>query len=464
MQQKLKSLYRNGEAQSAKLHSKKYGLVSEHTSLIVLEDVADYVKYRIQPPSSLQAAYAEQLEKELQWEKKTKKDRLEAVCMSFKENYAHWKDAPDRRDMPLEKYRKMVQKAPDTMAAGMELMEEVEEVAIEEQEMDTGHEALAEHKKRVQKKEDPIAKAPKIRIQAWTSNASYMQELDGLGKDQLYAAYLKHKTKYKDQPGFYFDMGNYMMQQGQKEQAFTIWSNMIEQDSNHNEYKRSLAKTLMQYGYADYAVSLLEDMLQSRAFEPQTYYDMGLAYLADKQYQKALDSWFHILEFPWDSEVILRFPWIENIVLADINALITAHRKELDIRHIPPCLQAPMPVDIRIVIDWNTDNTDIDLWVTDPLEETCSYRNRHSYLGGFLSNDITQGYGPEAFWLKHAPKGTYSIRVHLYANHQQKLMGNTSVRAMVYTHFGSKKQQMQYLSLQLNTKEKGDYLVGDIVF
>ena len=30
-----------------------------------------------------------------------------------------------------------------------------------------------------------------------------------------------------------------------------------------------------------------------------------------------------------------------------------------------------MPVDLRIVMNWNMNNTDIDLWVTDPNEEKC---------------------------------------------------------------------------------------------
>ena len=62
-----------------------------------------------------------------------------------------------------------------------------------------------------------------------------------------------------------------------------------------------------------------------------------------------------------------------------------------------------------MVLTWDADNTDIDLWVTDPNGEKAFYGNRLTYQGGRMSLDFTGGYGPEEFSLKHAKPGKYKV-------------------------------------------------------
>ncbi|WP_081979199.1 VIT domain-containing protein [Lacinutrix jangbogonensis] len=58
-QQKLNILQQKSEENKDQIitHSKKYNVISNHTSLIVLETVWDYVKYKITPPKELLAEY-----------------------------------------------------------------------------------------------------------------------------------------------------------------------------------------------------------------------------------------------------------------------------------------------------------------------------------------------------------------------------------------------------------------------
>ena len=42
--------------------------------------------------------------------------------------------------------------------------------------------------------------------------------------------------------------------------------------------------------------------------------------------------------------------------------------------------------------NWNKDNTDIDLWVTDPNGEKCMYNHKSTEIGGRLSDDFTGGF------------------------------------------------------------------------
>ena len=87
--------------------------------------------------------------------------------------------------------------------------------------------------------------------------------------------------------------------------------------------------------------------------------------------------------------------------------------------------------DLRIVMTWDTDNTDIDLHVTEPTGETCVYNHNRTTIGGALSKDFTQGYGPEEYMLRKLMPGQYKIQAHFYGSRDQKLIGPTTVQATV---------------------------------
>jgi len=71
---------------------------------------------------------------------------------------------------------------------------------------------------------------------------------------------------------------------------------------------------------------------------------------------------------------------------------------------------------LQIGLSWNTDETDVDLWVTDPMGERIYYSNPNSASGGYLDRDDTDGFGPEnIYWVDDIPDGTYLIQVHYYS-------------------------------------------------
>jgi len=72
--------------------------------------------------------------------------------------------------------------------------------------------------------------------------------------------------------------------------------------------------------------------------------------------------------------------------------------------------------DVQITLRW-ADDSDLDLWVTDPSSETISFNNPSSTSGGLLDIDDTDGYGPEnIFWPQNeAPIGEYLVQLHHFS-------------------------------------------------
>jgi hypothetical protein len=120
-----------------------------------------------------------------------------------------------------------------------------------------------------------------------------------------------------------------------------------------------------------------------------------------------------------------------------------------------------LPMKLRIVMSWDADETDIDLHVLEPNGEECFYRNRRTAEGGFVSEDVTTGYGPEECLKKELESGTYKVLSNYFASHQTKLTGATTVTATVYTDWGTAQEKRQILTLRLE-KPKNKHLIGEV--
>ncbi len=155
---------------------------------------------------------------------------------------------------------------------------------------------------------------------------------------------------------------------------------------------------------------------------------------------------------------------IEEVILAEINNMINLHGAKLNTSRIDKKVILNFPVDVRVVMNWNKKDTDIDLWVTDPNGEKCFYSNKRTKAGGRISNDITQGYGPEQFMIKKAIKGKYKIEVNYYGDRQLSISGPTTVMAEIYTHYGSGSQERKVITLQLSGEQKDGVFIGEFNF
>ena len=182
------------------------------------------------------------------------------------------------------------------------------------------------------------------------------------------------------------------------------------------------------------AINIFIEIKNLRPEEPQSYRDLAMAYCANlrfvvsvsKQYQKALDMYVYILDNKWE-----RFEEIKDVVFNELNRLIALHSKDLDLSKVNKDYINAMPLDVRITIDWSSNENDIDLWVIDPNGEKCYYKNKQTKMGGKITKDFTRGYGPEEFTLKTAKRGFYSIYVNYYSESRQTITGPVTVYATI---------------------------------
>ena len=197
-----------------------------------------------------------------------------------------------------------------------------------------------------------------------------------------------------------------------------------------------------------------------RPEEPQSYRDLALVLIARAEaggesariradYERAIDLLSEVVMRHWD-----RFEEIEVIALVEINRILPAAH-ELGITDIPldKRLIKPIDCDMRITMTWDADNTDVDLHVVEPSGEEAYYSHNRTTIGGRVSRDFTQGYGPEEYTLRKAMGDTYKVRAKYYGSRSVKLLGGVTVQVNIYTHFGRPEQKCKSITVRLVEKE-----------
>jgi Ca-activated chloride channel family protein len=313
-----------------------------------------------------------------------------------------------------------------------------------------------------------------ITVKAWSPDTPYLKAMRA-APARAYTVYLEQRPRFADSPSFYLDCAEYLLQKGQTALGVRVLTDVAELGLDDPALDRIVAHRLAQLGYRDLAIGLFDKVRGLRPEEPQSWRDLALA-LADRgdtrsvidargavtDYNRALSLLNKVIMNHWD-----RFEGIEAIALMEANRIVARGRalpagSALAVP-LDPRLVRNLPCDVRIVMTWDTDMTDMDLWVTEPDGEKCFYGHNRTVIGGRISNDFTQGYGPEEYVIHHAMPGTYRIQSNYYGSRQQRLTGGTTVQATVITDFGRPTEKRRHLTLRL-TRENGTVDIGSIVW
>ncbi|KWS03087.1 hypothetical protein AZ78_0633 [Lysobacter capsici AZ78] len=454
----------------------RFGIVTAETSLIVLDDIADYVRYNIAPPDRLDEFNRLKTRQAAELDG-ARKANLDRVADMYQQRLDWWqrdwpKNAPPKPadELKLSLARQSgEERSQHAYAMAMAPppppppapMAEAAPIAADATTLDSVEIAggMVADAAASEAKGAPGSNAgarARINLQPWQPDSPYARRLRQASADQVYAIYLDERDSNAGSTAFYLDVADVLSEKGERDLALRVLSNLAEMDLENRHILRVLGYRLMQAGQPALAVPVLQQVLRLAEEEPQSFRDLGLAYAANGQYQQAVDSLYEVALRDWDQ----RFPGIEEIALAELNAIAAAHPGQVDTRRIDPRLSRNLPLDLRVVLSWDSDNSDMDLWVTDPNGEKCFYSHKLTYQGGRITNDFTGGYGPEEFSLRKAKPGKYKVEANFYGDRQQLVTGATTLSLWLSTGFGGQRQNDQRVTLRLKD-QKEVVLVGE---
>jgi tetratricopeptide (TPR) repeat protein len=210
-------------------------------------------------------------------------------------------------------------------------------------------------------------------------------------------------------------LGDIETEQGESGRARRTYSSIVELLPRDVQARRALATVLKQSGDLQGA---RQQLLSALAISD----DRHTAFeLADVEYRlglpEARERFRTIAEAPEVAESV-RYPARQR--LAQIAA---RERREAEARgdgeraaklarEIEELgIHGGVENDLKVFLSWDTDRTDIDLWVTTPSGQKVFYGAKQGRNGEQLFDDVTTGYGPESFTATRAVPGTYTVTV-----------------------------------------------------
>jgi len=444
---------------------RRFGIVTPEASLLVLETVEQYVQHGIEPPRTrpqVRAEYLRRMEGQRIAEKRKEADKLGRVIAMWSSRVDWWQrefkyEATVRPPLPRDEVAAPEEVVPRGVVGGV--VGGLPDAAA----------SLARASSPPARSLAPGAEAGRatIVLKPWDPDTPYLSAIRRAGPSRAYQTYLAEREAYGGSPAFYLDCADHFLREGPPAIGLRILTNIPELRLEEPRLLRVAAHRLEQVGEIDLAVDLFQKVLRLRPEEPQSLRDLALALEARADarlrearhgsaslaadYVRAIKLLGEVVMGEWDG----RFPEIEVIALEEANRMIAVLDRDPGFGHpavpIDARLRKPLDVDVRIALTWDTDQTDVDLWVVEPSGERCFYSHALTTIGGMISRDFTGGYGPEEYLVRRASRGEYQIKANFYGSRSQTLTGPTTVQATVITNFGRPNEERRALTLRLAT-------------
>ncbi|MEN8216781.1 MAG: hypothetical protein ABFS56_10480 [Pseudomonadota bacterium] len=237
--------------------------------------------------------------------------------------------------------------------------------------------------------------------------------------------------------------------------ALRAISSLVENNPGDGVLARDVAFSAIEWGLKGHAYHLFRRVANSRPFEPHTY--RAMAQVLEKMGQVDLALVYYELGLigQWNSRFgdfqrihgidYLRF--LRRIVAGEL----TSNALDYATMRLDSVQKAfdPGKLDILVALSWNTDGTDVDMHVIEPSGEECYYRHRDTKIGGHLSQDVTQGYGPEMYTLANAKPGIYRIKAKYFASNANRASTRTKVSATIIQNWGTEQERILHKTVTL---------------
>ncbi len=485
---------------------REHSLVTPRTSLLVLETLDQYLEYEIEPPASLpemRLEYLELLEKSRLESSEDLEDYLEDLRESW-EGYLAWSEKPFEFPPPgsISLDRPPFEEEPEDRPSEDSPVMRRRAVSGESSAAQPGQDAISDYLEvGLEEVTDelivvtsvagsgPAGEAvPEILVKPWTPDLPYLEELRKAPIGGEYRSYLRQRQSYGASPAFYLDCARFFAERGLKREASLVASTVLELGRHGPNLIRAAANIYLQMEEWDRAVLLFEQLILLAPELPQSKRDLALTLIArgeaktegnpteaQEDYWKAASLLRQVALQPW-GEVASplqrayledgRFEEMGRIALVEYGWALAKWR---DLNHSAnePLTENDEPwvdipdADLRIVLTWEDPFADMDLWVVEPSGEKVFYSNPKSKIGGLLSEDCTQGLGPESYVIQKAMPGTYRIFVDYFAGIGPELFGPVTVQTTIIKGFGRDEEKVERLTIRLDS-EKDTVEIGSV--
>jgi Vault protein inter-alpha-trypsin domain len=231
--------------------------------------------------------------------------------------------------------------------------------------------------------------------------------------------------------------------------AVRALSSIIEEHPGQGDALRLVGYRLLDLEQPAQAASLFDRVMRQRPFEPHSYRDLARALESCNRHALAAVHYEVVLAGQWHGrfgqalKTVVREEYARTLREALNRGLVKGTVAEFFKERVAQLNAGEPNADLRVTISWNTDATDVDLWVVEPDGTKCYYSNPRTSSGGQLSQDQTQGYGPERYTIRKAQGGEYRVLVHYFRPNRNLLAGESHVQVIITRFAGTPRETVE---------------------
>ncbi len=473
--------------------ARRYNVATPQASFIVLESPGDYVESDIEPPATypkeLRIAYGDMRDRADRAERDRQERRLTEVVGLWEQQKVWWEKKFDGVDVapkprptaspamamsapppppsaPAAEMRAPSGERDVVVVTGARRAESAQDAAVAVSAIsseDAGGTGAA-------KDGGAPSREGSITVAEWKADRPYLKKFDAAGAGWERAIDQEMKT-HGAIPLFWFDVAEWHWRKGRTDEARRAVESALDLPTRDNQTLAIVAGKLLRYGAHDRAIWLLERLMEREDKRPQPKRSLALALLerakapgvtaavAKSDTARAVELLTQAATDVYEQPA----RGMEGVALMEANAAL-ARLKRLggSSDALDPRLVALLDSDLRVVVEWNTPRTDLDLWVEEPKGYDVGYSSPLSPWGGKLSGDITNGYGPEEYVIRRAVTGTYDIRANTFASDPANPNGPSSLTVRLIRNFGRPDQSEELMDIEMPAAERERAELGQI--
>ena len=141
------------------------------------------------------------------------------------------------------------------------------------------------------------------------------------------------------------------------------------------------------------------------------------------------------------------------VLLEEMNALIARAKLKPEDFGIDPRFVKHVPVDLRVVLRWDADQSNLDLTVEKP-GGWLSFRGAQLEEGQleWWSGNLSRGFGPESWCAQGLFPGEYHIGARFYGDWNRDAKSTATAEVEVIRHFGTANETRKFYALRIEEK------------
>ncbi len=247
--------------------------MTEYTSLLVLDSLKDYLRYKVAPKDAdllekyNRYVYLNEQKSKYAEEKEKRRAIVDSIRIANKIK-KWWKKDFKQEPPPAPNEPWNFERKPKNLDKENRLIGSISTQPLNEHVLrnDNGNiigkiiptKNISERLSTPVLEEKQTEAKTKIKLKKWSPNTPYMKELRKIKDADLYKAYLKLRKEYQDMPAFFFDVADEFAKRNMADKSTLVLTNLLEMKIDNVELLRVTAHKLQSYGQYQMAEILIQ--------------------------------------------------------------------------------------------------------------------------------------------------------------------------------------------------------------